>query len=191
MTTSERPTACRRDVLVENATDYALKSGLIGLTLRPIAAELGTSDRMLLYYFGTRSGLISTITNEAGRRSVVLVTSLPAGRTVRDGVHALWEAFQSNQLAPLLTIYLQAAATGLLTHEPSLSDARAIDASWSEAVRDYFARCGASPSRVERVATLVDCSLYGFFLNLMTEPVDELERGVHDLAEAANALAYA
>jgi hypothetical protein len=39
----------RRDEWTALATDYAHQHGLIGLTLRPLAAALGTSDRMLLY----------------------------------------------------------------------------------------------------------------------------------------------
>ena len=38
----------RRDELLSRATDYVLEHGLIGLSLRPLAAELGTSDRMLV-----------------------------------------------------------------------------------------------------------------------------------------------
>ena len=45
----------RRDELAEAATDYVLEHGLIGLSLRPLAAALGTSDRMLLYHFGART----------------------------------------------------------------------------------------------------------------------------------------
>ena len=47
--------ATRRDELAEAATDYVLEHGLIGLSLRPLAAALGTSDRMLLYHFATRT----------------------------------------------------------------------------------------------------------------------------------------
>ncbi len=38
----------RREQLAEQATDYVLEHGLLGLSLRPLAAALGTSDRMLL-----------------------------------------------------------------------------------------------------------------------------------------------
>jgi AcrR family transcriptional regulator len=42
----------RRHDLAEAATDYVLEHGLLDLSLRPLAAALGTSDRMLLYHFG-------------------------------------------------------------------------------------------------------------------------------------------
>jgi hypothetical protein len=37
----------RHDDLLDRVTDYVLEHGLIGLTLRPLAAAIGTSDRML------------------------------------------------------------------------------------------------------------------------------------------------
>src|SRR4051794_29641819 len=48
---SAMTTTPRRDQLLDRVTDHVLEHGLIGLTLRPVAAALGTSDRMLLYHF--------------------------------------------------------------------------------------------------------------------------------------------
>jgi AcrR family transcriptional regulator len=48
----------RHDELLEQATDHVLEHGLIGLTLRPLAAAIGTSDRMLIYHFGSRDALV-------------------------------------------------------------------------------------------------------------------------------------
>ncbi|MGN6721394.1 MAG: TetR/AcrR family transcriptional regulator [Marmoricola sp.] len=179
----------RRDVLLAGATDYALTAGLVGLSLRPVAAAVGTSDRMLIYHFGTRDALVSAITTESCRRAVAAIDSLPGTRTVRSGVKALWAAYQTPQLAPLLRLYCQAAATGLIGHEPYRSDVRAANALWSAALGNYLTRCGAEPQRARRAVTLVDSALYGFFLDLVTDRPEELERGVNDLADAAHAVA--
>jgi AcrR family transcriptional regulator len=47
----------RRQVLLESVSDAVLAHGLMGLTLRPLAAAVGTSDRMLIYHFGSRDEL--------------------------------------------------------------------------------------------------------------------------------------
>lgn len=181
----------KREALLTAATDYALETGLIGLSLRPVAAAIGTSDRMLIYHFGTRDALVSAITTSSGQRAAAAIEALPSARSVRSGVKKLWAAFQSPELAPLLTLYCQAAATGLIGHEPYLSDVRASNSLWTKAIGDYLVRCGADRLRVKRVVTLVDSSLYGFFLDLVTDRPEELERGVSDLADAAQALAAA
>ncbi len=49
----------RRDEVAQAATDYVLEHGLVGLSLRPMAAELGTSDRMLLYHFASKDDLVA------------------------------------------------------------------------------------------------------------------------------------
>ena len=70
--------ATRREELAEAATDYALEHGLIGLSLRPLAEALGTSDRMLLYHFRDKDDLVATILRTSTARSVESIRALPA-----------------------------------------------------------------------------------------------------------------
>lgn len=179
----------RREELLDKVTDHVLAEGLIGLSLRPVASAVGTSDRMLVYHFGTRDALISAVVARSTSRAIRVVEGLPGAPTVRSGVNRLWATYLTEPLSGCLDVYCQAAATGLIGQEPYLSDARASNLAWSSALRDYFLRCHASPRRVARVVTLVDTALYGFHLDLTTDRPDELARGVDDLALAAQSLA--
>ena len=49
----------RRAKLLEEVFDYVLSNGPAGLSLRPLAAGVNTSPRMLLYFFGSKERLIS------------------------------------------------------------------------------------------------------------------------------------
>ena len=71
----------RRQELLDLATDRVLEDGLIGLTLRPLAAAIGTSDRMLVYHFGSRDALVSEIVTATSQRAVEAVGRLAAGGT--------------------------------------------------------------------------------------------------------------
>ena len=179
----------RREDLLDRVTDHVLEHGLIGLTLRPVAAAIGTSDRMLIYHFESRDALVSAVVARATERAIAEVEALPAAPTIRSAVNRLWAAYRTGPLNSCLDVYCQAAATGLIGHEPYLSDARASNDRWSEALRDYFLRSGAPARRVQRIVTLVDSALYGFHLDLTTDRPEELARGVDDLAAAAQALA--
>lgn len=179
----------RRDELLDQVTDHVLEHGLIGLTLRPVAAAIGTSDRMLIYHFENRDALVSAVVARTTEQAIAAVAALPAARTVRAGVNNLWAAYQTEPLSSCLDVYCQAAATGLIGHEPYLSDARASNERWATALREYFVRVGASARRARRIVTLVDSALYGFHLDLATDRPDELDRGVDDLARAAQMLA--
>ncbi len=179
----------KREELLEQAADYVLEHGLIGLTLRPLAAALGTSDRMLIYHFGSRDDLVGAVIVRTVDRAIAAVRLLPDAPTVRSGVNRLWEAYGDGPLQGCLHVYCQAAATGLIGQEPYRSAARDANVRWAQTLRDYLVRCGASPRRVARVVRLVDSALYGFHLDLVTDRADELSRGVDDLARAAEALA--
>jgi AcrR family transcriptional regulator len=48
----------KKQALLERVTAYVLEHGLGDLSLRPLAGALGTSGRMLIYYFGTKDHLI-------------------------------------------------------------------------------------------------------------------------------------
>lgn len=179
----------RHDELLDQVTDHVLTHGLIGLTLRPLAAAIGTSDRMLIYHFGSRDALVSAVVARATDRAVRRIEDLPAAPTVRSAVNRLWVAYGEQPLDSCLDVYVQAAASGLFGSEPFLSEVRACNDRWSAALRDYLVRSGAPARRAARVVTLVDSALYGFHLDLATDRPDELARGVDDLARAAQALA--
>jgi AcrR family transcriptional regulator len=179
----------RRDELLDLVTDHVLEHGLIGLTLRPVAAAIGTSDRMLLYHFGSRDELVAAVVTRTEDRAIAAVDALPATDGVRAGVKQLWVAYQRPPLHGCQDIYVQAAATGLIGKEPYRSAVREANERWVRALQGYLVRCGAPQERVARIVTLVDSSLFGFQLDLATDRPDELARGVDDLAEAAANLA--
>jgi hypothetical protein len=51
-------TSQARDRLLDAAVEHALSKGIVDLSLREIAAALGTSHRMIIYHFGSREGLL-------------------------------------------------------------------------------------------------------------------------------------
>lgn len=57
-----------RDRLLHAAVGHALTEGIVDLSLREIAAAIGTSHRMLNYHFGSREGLLVAVVREVERR---------------------------------------------------------------------------------------------------------------------------
>ncbi len=74
-----------RIVLLDGAVALAARGGISHLSLRRIAAELGTSHRMLIYHFGSRDGLIAAVVGvvEAQQR-MALKTLLADGELPAD-----------------------------------------------------------------------------------------------------------
>lgn len=176
-----------RERLAEEATDYVLEHGIAGLSLRPLAAALGTSDRMLLYHFGSKDALLADVIERSNDRSVNAMRAMPAARTARAAVCTLWREWQQPVVARCLRVYAQTAALGLLGQEPYLSAAQRSNQLWGEAVADLMVRSGVPARRSTRVSALVDATLFGLMLD---QPVDDGSRGVQlvvrDLADAVH-----
>ena len=176
----------RRDDLAELATDYVLEHGLIGLSLRPLAAALDTSDRMLIYHFGDKDALVAEVIARSTGRAVQVVESLPRARTVRTGVLALWRALVEPELDRCLRLYIQGAALGVLGADPYRKLIAQTNTEWDRAVREYLIGCGAQPRRAPRIARLVDAALTGLQLSMpVAGDPQRLEASERDLAATA------
>ncbi len=179
----------RRAQLLAAATDDALEHGVIGLSLRPVAARIGTSDRMLVYHFGTRDALVAAIIEESTDRSVAVVDALPAEPGVGAAVRVLWEQHRGGELDRCQRVYAQAAAQGLLGDDRSSAVVARVNAGWLACVARYLVRCGADPARAVRCAEFVDAAISGLHLDLYLTPAADVDQVVADVAEAAAALA--
>jgi AcrR family transcriptional regulator len=175
----------RRDRLAAAATDYVLDHGLLGLSLRPLAAELGTSDRMLLYHFDGKDDLVATVLGVANDRSVAEVRALPPADGVRRAVLDLWRLLTTPPVAACQRTYVEAAALGLFGLEPYASVVRAANHRWMAAVADHLVASGTPRARSGRAVALLDAALTGFSLDLPLDRGDPVQaQAVRDLADA-------
>ncbi|MDO7868239.1 TetR/AcrR family transcriptional regulator [Nocardioides jiangxiensis] len=172
------------------ATDYVLAHGLIGLSLRPLAAELGTSDRMLLYHFGTKDELVADVLRCSNDRAAASIAALAPSRDLRSAVENLWAAVQSDPVDRCTRIYVEASALGLFGQEPYAAVVRAANAVWTAALVAHLVRSGVADDLAPRAAELVDAAFMGFQLDLPLD-VDPAARArsVADLADTVAALA--
>jgi AcrR family transcriptional regulator len=184
------PNTKRRAEWTEAATDYVLEHGLIGLSLRPLAADLGTSDRMLLYHFGSKDELVAAVLRTANARSTEHVRNMLPSADLRTAVRDLWTAMLRPEIDRCSRLYVEAAALGLFGQEPYASVVREANDHWSAALVDHLVRSGVRRPLARRAMRLIDAAFMGFQLDL---PLDigtrERTRAVADLADAVAALA--
>jgi AcrR family transcriptional regulator len=184
------PPRARREELARAAADHALGHGLIGLSLRPLAAAIGTSDRMLLYHFSDKDDLVAAVLRVANDQAVAELAALPVPTGVRAAVLALWEANTEGLLERCQRLYVQAAALGLLGQEPYVSVVREANERWVATLGDHLCQAGCPRERSRRAALLLDAAFMGLHLDL---PLDrdqpDLGQAVADLAAAVEAIA--
>jgi AcrR family transcriptional regulator len=179
----------RREELAQRATDFVLGQGLIGLSLRPLAAELGTSDRMLLYHFADKDDLVATVLRVSNDRAVATLEELPPAEDVAAYVRRLWRASRQGQLWRCQRVYVEAAALGLFGLEPYASTVRSSNEHWMRTLATGLEAAGCPGDRSRRVANLVESVLVGLLLDQPLSPEAEQAAVVDDLADAVTAMA--
>jgi AcrR family transcriptional regulator len=106
MTTSQA-----RERLLAAAVEQAMRGGIADMSLRELAAAIGTSHRMLLYHFGSREGLLTAVagTVEEAQRAVVAEWGIS-----RANARELWEHFSDPRLWPAERLFFELYAQALL-----------------------------------------------------------------------------
>ena len=156
--------SARRRVLLEAAYRYVLDHGLGTLSLRPLAAAIGSSPRVLLFLFGSKDGLVQAILGRARADELAaLARTQRAGAT--DGPVAAAEAVWAWLVAPehraLLTLWVEGYGRALV--EP--------DGAWAgfaaRTVHDWLAVLAEAGYGDEPDRTLLLAVLRGALLDVL------------------------
>jgi AcrR family transcriptional regulator len=109
------PQSPRRGELLERAYLYALEHGLADLSLRPLAATIGSSPRVLLYLFGSKDGLVRALLARARADELAfLAQARAAGQAdLAAMVHVTFQWLAAEPVRPLLTLWAEAYARSL------------------------------------------------------------------------------
>jgi len=123
---------------VEEATvDHVLRHGAGGSSLRPLAAALGTSDRILLYYFGSRELLLEAVLDLVGDGLVsALSDAVPPGRSPPEVLlRTLWSTARDPGVEPVLRLYVEILGQAAAGVAPFPAAARRVALNWLDWVQ--------------------------------------------------------
>jgi AcrR family transcriptional regulator len=97
---------------IARMADHLLSVGLAGATLRPLARAAGTSDRMLVYRYGTREALLARLFDHLADRMTGMLDASPVPAAVEAGAIAEEMAGRLTQpaLAPFRVLWLELVA---------------------------------------------------------------------------------
>lgn len=164
-----RPSTDTRERLLAAAVDYAAEYGLADLSLRALAAGLGTSHRMLSFHFGSKEGLLVEVVRAVEAQQRALLDDLRADPELDplEQMRALWQHLASPALWPYERLFFEVYAQGLQGKEPAarlLEDA--IDA-WLTPIADLLASQGVPPEEAREEARLAIAVTRGLLLDLL------------------------
>jgi AcrR family transcriptional regulator len=98
-----------RQQLLDAAIEYTAEHGISDLSLRSLAAALGTSHRMLIFHFGSKEGLWVEIARTVDRRQRERLRGFPPapGQPLGELMRAWWKHFSAPALWPYERLFFE------------------------------------------------------------------------------------
>lgn len=163
------PDPDRRARTLGKAADYVLERGLEGLSLRPLAAALGTSTRMLLYDFESKEKLVDEVLAEIRRRLAERLAELQAGRAPAETLTAVWEWASAEERAPFMRVFFETYVHALARPEEHEARGRPMVSDWLAFLGSRWQPEALDPA----TATLFVAVIRGLLLDRLTAPDPE------------------
>jgi AcrR family transcriptional regulator len=178
--------SARETELLERAYAYSLTHGLGDLSLRPLAAAIGSSPRVLLFLFGSKDGLIRALLARARSDELDLLRQINSRYDEPPGLEVvgreLWTWLSAEERRPLMKLWVEAYGRSLVAPDgPWAEFAQSTVDDWLDllATAQPPAERGADRGQARRTGVLA--MLRGALLDLLA--TGELDR----TTEAVNA----
>jgi AcrR family transcriptional regulator len=154
--------------LLAKAVDYILQHGLADLSLRPLAAALETSPRMLLYFFGSKERLIAEALAQSRRRQQEeFAAALSAKEGRRQQLAVAWELWSSEQSERSLWLFFEVYALAMRDRKRFPGFLERLVKDWLPFFEQAVAAAGVEPERVQPLATFILATIRGLQLDLL------------------------
>jgi AcrR family transcriptional regulator len=172
--------------LLDLLAGYCIEHGVADLTLRRAAEAVGSNNRMLLYYFGSKERMIATALIAAGERFPLVLRSfdkLEADGPLADRLNAAWRSLSADVNLPFIRLFFE--VLGLAIHQPGRFDdfLGSVSHQWADRVTAVLRREGLTDAAARRTGREIVALWRGLQLDL----VSGHERGPLDRAHTAAA----
>jgi AcrR family transcriptional regulator len=133
---TERTPSARESELLDLAYKYALEHGLGDLSLRPLAAAIGSSPRVLLYLFGSKDGLIRALLARAREEELAAIQPGDTTEELAAVATRVWDWLARPEHRALLAVWVEGYARSLLDpFGPWAGFARSTVDDWLEVLK--------------------------------------------------------
>jgi AcrR family transcriptional regulator len=157
-------TSQARDRLLAAAVDQAMQGGIADLSLRELAAAIGTSHRMLLYHFGSREGLLIAVARavEEAQRAAV-----PGWGVTPAEARRAWQHFSDPKLWPQERLFFELYSHALLGRPGTEGFLETVVEPWITYLAAQLAEAGADQATARADARLGVAITRGLLLDLL------------------------
>jgi AcrR family transcriptional regulator len=171
-----------REALLDRCVAYLQEKGFSDLSIREIAAGVGTSHRMLIYHFGTREQLLVAIVErvEAVQRAALADLVSLDGDLAEVG-RQFWRRVSDPALAPATRLFFEIYSHAVYRRPWTDSFRATVVAAWAEPLAELLVQRGFAPAEARRRARLGLAAARGLILDLMVTGEREILDAASDL----------
>ncbi len=157
-----------RDRLLAGAVDYVAEHGVGDLSLRPLAAALGTSHRMLIYHFGSKEGLLVEVVREVERRQRETFAEIDvAGATPAEAMRRMWRRLADPRMWPHERLFFEMYGQALQGRPGTEGLLESIVESWVDTAAAVADQLGIPVEVAQTQARLGVAVIRGLLLDLL------------------------
>jgi AcrR family transcriptional regulator len=160
----------RREVLLDATIEYMLRHGVADLSLRPLAAKVGSKARLLIYHFHSKDSLVSEamiVVRDRVQKAFAAMVENGRGHTASQILRAFWRWATSKQHERYLRLFFE--VHGLALQKPARYGRYLEGAvsTWVEMMAAVLPATIPLPRR-RALATLAVSSVVGLFLDYLS-----------------------
>jgi AcrR family transcriptional regulator len=148
---------------LDRITAHIIEHGLSETALRQLASIAGTSHRMLIYYFGSRDGLLGAVLHELRGAESREIVGRATGR--RQAVSALWSYYTAPERRLEMQIFFYLAGQAAHNQQDHRGFTDAIVATGTDELRLVCEREGMDSHSALSEARLLLAALRGLLLD--------------------------
>jgi AcrR family transcriptional regulator len=158
-----------RERLLLAATDHTALNGVSDLTLRGLAAAIGTSHRMLIYHFKSKEGLLVEMIKlvEERQRAALAELEFDAGLSAPAITRAFWQRLSAPDLAANERLFFEVYGQALQGRPGTTALLDGIVDSWLAPVIELLDRIGFPHEHAAAQARLGIAVTRGLLLDLL------------------------
>jgi AcrR family transcriptional regulator len=156
--------------LLGAVVDYVLAHGLADLSLRPLAAAVGSSPRMLLYHFGSKEELVVAVFDQTRKRHAALLEAWyerSAEHDARTLLLRAWQWLTAPRHDRLLRLLFETYGLALQDRRRHAAFLRAAVDDWIAPFARTLEREGFSRERAGALGTLLVAVVRGLLLDVL------------------------
>ena len=158
-----------RERLLAAAMEHVAQHGVSDLSLRGLAAALGTSHRMLIYHFGSREGLLIEVIRavEAQQRAALAGMLLDASAPPAESARRLWQRLADPAMWPSERLFFEVYVQALQGHPHARPMLDGIVDQWVEPLTRIAVAEGRPEAQARAEARLGVAVHRGLLLDLL------------------------